>query len=60
MVYLVSNDYHWKSKKGQSLTEEINGLKRNCEIYIYDFDNQTFFKNTVIVFLFNNILFIIF
>ena len=41
MVYLVSNDYHWKSKKGQSLTEEINGLKRNCEIYIDDFDNQT-------------------
>ena len=41
MVYLVTNDYHWKSKKGQSLTEEINGLKRNCEIYIDDFDIQT-------------------
>ena len=41
MVYLVSNDYYWKSKKGQTLTEEINGLKRNCEKYIDDFDNQT-------------------
>jgi hypothetical protein len=41
MVYFVSNDYYWKSKKGQSLTDEINGLKRNCEIYMDDFDNET-------------------
>ena len=41
MVYFVSSDYYWKSKKGQSLTEEINGLERNCEIFIDDFDNQT-------------------
>ena len=41
MVYLVSNDDDWKSKKGQSLTEEIDGLKRNCENYIDDFDNET-------------------
>ena len=41
MVYLVSNDNSWKSKKGQTLTEEIDGLKRSCELYIDDFDNQT-------------------
>ena len=41
MVYFVSNDYYWKSKKGQSLTDEIDGLKRNCENYIDDFDNET-------------------
>ena len=41
MVYFVSGDYYWKSKKGQTLTEEINGLQRNCEIYADDFDNQT-------------------
>ena len=41
MVYLVSNDYYWKSKKGQTLTEEIDGLKRNCEMYMDDFDNKT-------------------
>ena len=41
MVYLISNDYYWKSKKGQSLAIEINGLKRNCENYLDDFDNET-------------------
>ena len=41
MVYLVSSDYYWKSKKGQTLTDEIDGLKRNCSIYIDDFDNET-------------------
>ena len=41
MVYLVSSDYYWKSKKGQALTEEINGLKRNCSLYFDDFDSQT-------------------
>ena len=41
MVYLVSSDYYWKSKKGQTLTEEINGLKRNCSLYFDDFDNET-------------------
>ena len=41
MVYLVSNDYYWKSKKGQTLTEEIDGLKRNCSLYLDDFDNKT-------------------
>ena len=41
MVYLVSSDYYWKSKKGQTLTEEIDGLKRNCSLYIDDFDNET-------------------
>ena len=41
MVYLISNDYYWKSKKGQSLTEEINGLERDCEKYGDDFDNET-------------------
>ena len=41
MVYFISNDYYWKSKKGQSLTEEINGLERDCEKYEDDFDNQT-------------------
>jgi hypothetical protein len=42
MVYLVLSDYYWKSKKGQTLTEEINGLKRNCSLYLDDFDYQTF------------------
>ena len=41
MVYFVSNDDDWKSKKGQSLTNEIDGLKRNCDNYIDDFDNET-------------------
>ena len=41
MVYLVSSDYYWKSKKGQTLTEEIDGLKRNCSLYLDDFDNET-------------------
>ena len=41
MVYLVSSDYYWKSKKGQTLTEEIDGLKRNCNLYFDDFDNET-------------------
>ena len=41
MVYFVSSDYYWKSKKGQTLTDEIDGLKRNCEIYMDDFDNDT-------------------
>ena len=41
MVYLVSSDYYWKSKKGQTLTDEIDGLKRNCSIYLDDFDNET-------------------
>ena len=41
MVHFVSDDYYWKSKKGQTLTKEIDGLKRNCQIYIDDFDNQT-------------------
>jgi hypothetical protein len=41
MVYLVSSDYYWKSKKGQTLTEEIDGLKRNCSLYLDDFDNKT-------------------
>ena len=41
LVYLVSNDYFWKSKKGQTLTDEIDGLKRNCSLYIDDFDNET-------------------
>ena len=41
MVYLISNDYYWKSKKGQTLTEEINGLERYCEKYDEDFDNET-------------------
>ncbi len=41
LVYLVSNDYFWKSKKGQTLTDEIDGLKRNCNLYIDDFDNET-------------------
>ena len=41
MVYFVSSDYYWKSKKGQTLTEEIDGLKRNCSLYIDDFDNKT-------------------
>ena len=44
MVYFVSNDYYWKSKKGQSLTDEINGLKRNCEIYMDDFDKGFIFE----------------
>lgn len=41
MVYLVSSDYYWKSKKGQTLTDEIDGLKRNCSLYLDDFDNET-------------------
>ena len=41
MVYFVSNDYYWKSKKGQTLTEEINGLKRNCENHSFDFQIKT-------------------
>lgn len=41
MVHFVSDDYYWKSKKGQTLTNEIDGLKRNCQIYIDDFDNKT-------------------
>jgi hypothetical protein len=41
LVYLVANDYYWKSKKGQTLTDEIDGLKRNCSFYDEDFDNLT-------------------
>ena len=41
MVYFVSNDYIWRSKKGQSLTKEIDGTKRKCDKYIDDFDNAT-------------------
>ena len=41
MVYFVANDYIWRSKKGQSLTKEIDGTKRKCDKYIDDFDNAT-------------------